>query len=93
MTTELTQRIERIGLSYERADMAAADRYWATKAVCPWCDCESADEDVCDQCGEYMDGEGYWACVYCGSPVPPGNEPSTYQCCGECHAEYREPKK
>ena len=81
------ERIERIGLGYERAAERAADRYWNVKPTCPWCECYSDDEDTCSECGEDMTGEGYWACPYCGNEMEEHG-----MCCSEKHAEWREPK-
>lgn len=55
--------------------------------VCPWCGCESLDEDVCEGCGLNMEGKPFFECPYCGKE----HRDDQAMCCGEKHIELRCP--
>lgn len=73
--------------AYEKAFNKQADDYFNVLPVCPWCGCESSDEDECDECGLSMYGEPYYCCPYCGTEFPD----DTAVCCGEKHIGLRYP--
>ena len=74
--------------AYQKAFDRQADDYFAAPLpVCPWCGCESHDEETCDECGLSMDGEPYYACPYCGQDYLD----DTAVCCGEKHVALRYP--
>lgn len=73
-------------ISYEKWLNKSAEDAFNANPVCPWCGCESADEDVCDECGLNMEGTPFWECPYCGKEKQEGDT-----CCGENHVELRVP--
>jgi len=76
-------------IAYERWLLGAAEKAFNALPVCPWCGCESVDEDNCDECGLNMAGEPFLECIYCGKEHT--EESAKRGCCGEVHIEMKYP--